>query len=82
MNSGGIGSIECKPTLVANGIDCTSPTFAGPSIKLTAFQTCSDAGDALLTPHSQVQNQVIKAMMINEVRFSDLWCVQHLPKTF
>ena len=69
---GGKGSKPCKASLVAKGIDCTSPTFNGPAIKLQAFQTCSDSGDTLLTPHDQVQNEIIKAMMIDEVRFEIL----------
>ena len=69
---GGKGSKPCKASLVAKGIDCTSPTFNGPAIKLQAFQTCSDSGDTLLTPHDQVQNEIIKAMMIDEVRLEIL----------
>ena len=68
----GKGSNVCKASLVAKGIDCTSPTFNGPAIKLQAFQTCSDSGDTLLTPHDQVQNEIIKAMMIDEVRLEIL----------
>ena len=69
---GGIGSNVCKASLASKGIDCTSPTFNGPAIKLQAFQTCSDSGDTLLTPHDQVQNEIIKAMMIDEVRLEIL----------
>ena len=69
---GGIGSKTCKASLASKGIDCTSPTFNGPAIKLQAFQTCSDSGDTLLTPHDQVQNEIIKAMMIDEVRLEIL----------
>ena len=69
---GGFGSNVCKASLASKGIDCTSPTFNGPAIKLQAFQTCSDSGDTLLTPHDQVQNEIIKAMMIDEVRLEIL----------
>ena len=74
---GGKGSKPCKASLVAKGIDCTSPTFDGPAIKIQAYQTCSDSGDTLLTPHDQVQNEIIKAMMIHEVRSEIL--IIHVP---
>ena len=69
---GGFGSNVCKASLASKGIDCTSPTFNGPAIKLQAFQTCTDSGDTLLTPHDQVQNEIIKAMMIDEVKLEIL----------
>ena len=78
----GKGSNVCKASLVAKGIDCTSPTFNGPAIKLQAFQTCSDSGDTLLTPHNQVQNQIIKAMMIDEVRLEILILYQFSLRPF
>ena len=64
----GIGSPTCKSGLVANGIDCTSPNFLGPSVKFQAFETCSESGDVLLVPHNLIQNHMIKAMMIQHVR--------------
>ena len=63
----GIDAPTCKSSLMPMGKDCLSPTFNGPLIEFQAFEACSTGGDALLTPHDLVQNEVIKAMMIKHV---------------
>ena len=64
----GYGSLGCGEGFYARGLDCYLP-ISGPAVNFAASEECLNNGAALLTPHDLTQNEIIKSMMIDEVRF-------------